>query len=317
MSFIEQLQGDLLSPKVPLTDTLRKAKVLARQLRSKDLDKWVSQELDGYKTKNDLPDYRIILSSLVGKCTNGFYLISNQSVPLLNIAEDLRKELTTFYIFDGIRTVEDLASKQERHFILPADVVKLINYYLDRSGGYYFVEVEHTIGPHDFQQVLDTVKNRLLDFILDLTETWNPKLPPDQEAVSSLVGIHIYNHAQGGNMTSVFDQRGQNVNYQFNAAGDINISEIRDKQSLVNEIAKLRLEIEKVKAANLVSPDTALEAEYHLLQAGKQAEQEKPNKGSILDHIGKAKNLFVDLTAAAGLVKALIEVGQLVEKLLP
>ena len=52
---LRQIQTDLLDQKVALSNILRKAKVLASQLRSEELGKWVSQELDGYKPNDDLP----------------------------------------------------------------------------------------------------------------------------------------------------------------------------------------------------------------------------------------------------------------------
>ena len=47
----EQIQIDLLNPDASLSTVLRKARVLASQLKSKELQGWVEQELEGYKTE--------------------------------------------------------------------------------------------------------------------------------------------------------------------------------------------------------------------------------------------------------------------------
>lgn len=195
MDMLRQIQADLLKQDVPLSTTLRKAKVLASQLRSDELRNWVSQELDGYKSSNELPDYRVIPTGCVGKWTNGYRMITNHAVPLMRIDdENLKKHwLTTFYLYDGIRTVEELATGQERHFILPSDITVLVNHFVSEHGS-GFVELEYVVGTHTFEQVLDTVKNRLLDFVLKLDENWHMSdTPPSKDDLRNLVSVVIYN----------------------------------------------------------------------------------------------------------------------------
>jgi hypothetical protein len=74
MNILEQIQTDLLNQDVPLSTILRKAKVLASQLHSEKLADWVSQELDGYKSDKDLPDYRVLgrLAVALGQMDTGW-----------------------------------------------------------------------------------------------------------------------------------------------------------------------------------------------------------------------------------------------------
>ncbi len=61
-SLVEQLQADAIQRSVPITDLLRKAKLLAAKLGSSDLANWVEREVVGYEgVPNDgLPAYRQI-----------------------------------------------------------------------------------------------------------------------------------------------------------------------------------------------------------------------------------------------------------------
>ena len=77
---------------------------------------------------------------------------------------------------------------------------------------------------------------------------------------------------------SVFDQRGQQVQYQYNAAGNISFDAVRDKTGLADELEKLKRELEQAKHSNAVNADIAVEAEYHLLQATKEARKDEPDK---------------------------------------
>jgi YD repeat-containing protein len=315
-NILQQIQADVLNQNVSLSNTLRKAKVLASQLRSQELSNWVSSELDGYKSEKDLPDYRVIRTRSIGKWTNGAWLATNHGVPLYKITDEkLVETLTTLQVHEGIRTVEQYAAKQEHHFVFAPEITALVNHYVSEDG-YGYSEIQLAIGAHEFEQILDTVKNRLLDFVLKLDETWNPaENPPSRDRLRELVSVVIYNNPQGGNV-SVFDQRGQQVTYQYNAAGNINIDSARDNIGLATELEKLVEEIERAKEAKAVVKEIAVEAEYHVMQSAKEAKSKRPNKGSILEHIGKAKALLDDVAAAAGLVTALLKAAEVASNIL-
>jgi hypothetical protein len=58
VSLIQQLQNDILDPKTSLNTILRRAKVLASTLRNEEFKKWLDNELDGYRDRSAVPDYR-------------------------------------------------------------------------------------------------------------------------------------------------------------------------------------------------------------------------------------------------------------------
>lgn len=57
-SIVLELQRDAIDTKVPVSDLLRKALVVARKLHVTDIEKWTRHELDGYPPKEDVPSYR-------------------------------------------------------------------------------------------------------------------------------------------------------------------------------------------------------------------------------------------------------------------
>lgn len=54
---------------------------------------------------------------------------------------------------------------------------------------------------------------------------------------------------------AVFDQRGQQVNYQYNAAGDINLDFVQNQTQLVEELGKLKAELSKAAEAYIPQVD--------------------------------------------------------------
>lgn len=314
MEILPQIQSDLLDPTVPLSAILRKAKVLASQLKSEELARWVDRELDGYDDIHDLPDYRRLATTVAGTWTNGYYVVKNRGLSLASIEDDdLRNRLTTFLASQGIREVEQIPEMlaEGHHFQLPAEVAALVNTHVAERG-YFYSQLHFSLGAHNFEQMLDTVRNRLLDFVLQLTSQWDPqKSLPAEEDVSQLISVVIHNKPEGGPVT-VFDQRGQQVTYQYNAAGNIRIADANSSEDLAEELAKLRAEIERAKLAGVVTEDTAIETQFHLLEASRELEGAKPDQKSILSNIGKARALLDDVAAAAGLVTALVKAAEVV-----
>jgi Asp-tRNA(Asn)/Glu-tRNA(Gln) amidotransferase C subunit len=315
VDILRQIQSDLLRQDAALSNILRKAKVLASQLRSDELGSWVSQELDGYKSKRELPDYRVLTTGCVGNLTDGFSIVERVDVPVWEVKDDrLREQITTFWAIHGIRTIERFAVSQDQHFRLTPALTALVNSIVGEEGCGY-VSLELAVGPPHFEQILDTVRNRLLEFVLKLDENWHiDDKPPSKDEVKHLVQVMIYNNQPGANM-SVFDQRGQQVSYQYNAAGNINMHSGLNRNELAHELEKLRGEVERAKELRAIDQNVAVEAEYHLMQATKEVRKDKPDKSSFLEHVHKTKSVLEGVAAATGLVTALVKAVEIASKI--
>ncbi|HAZ43422.1 MAG TPA: hypothetical protein DDW76_22055 [Cyanobacteria bacterium UBA11369] len=115
---------------------------------------------------------------------------------------------------------------------------------------------------------------------------------------------------------SVFDQRGQKVSYQYNAAGDINLSAVHNRADLVSELEKLKTEVKKARDAQVIDTEVATDVDYEITKAVQQASKPEPSKNTILDHINKAKDYLKGVAEAGGILTALIQVAELVQKFL-
>jgi hypothetical protein len=114
---------------------------------------------------------------------------------------------------------------------------------------------------------------------------------------------------------ATFDQRGQNVNYQYNAAGDINFNGVQNKDDLAQELKKLLGEVTKATQAGAIKDEVAVDVESNLRKAVIQAEKPEPDKKSILNYLNDAKGLVAGLTSATGLVGGLVQAIQLVGRM--
>ena len=118
---------------------------------------------------------------------------------------------------------------------------------------------------------------------------------------------------------AVFDQRGQQVTYQYNAAGDINFGAVQNRSDVIRELDKLKAEVTKAAEAQVIDAEVATNVEYQLTKAVQQAKKPDSDKKGILDHINTAKGLIESVTttsrAVSGMVTALAEAAQQVDAL--
>lgn len=113
---------------------------------------------------------------------------------------------------------------------------------------------------------------------------------------------------------AIFDQRGQHVNYQYNAAGDINFGAVQNRIDVIGELEKLQVELGKAIEAGVFEEETATDAKYRLDKAVQQAKKPEPDKKSIMDHLNEAKALIEGVAAAGGMVAALMQAAEVVQK---
>ena len=57
-SIVIELQKDALDKNAAASDLLRKAFVVARKLKIKEFEDWISKELDGYSDNDIIPEYK-------------------------------------------------------------------------------------------------------------------------------------------------------------------------------------------------------------------------------------------------------------------
>ncbi|QSV55828.1 MAG: hypothetical protein HEP80_20140 [Dolichospermum sp. UKL201] len=322
---LERIQEEILNPEVALHRILLKAKLLAHDLKNDRLKQWVKYELDGYPDIDKVPDYRILYPQLLAYIFNGYNGHKSLPISLINTPDWFQETADKIRFSPGIKTVEEFAASQENiTFNWNAEQIAIWNEYnpLGR-GGHQCYQVRRPVSPSVFAQILLTVRSRLQDFILELSDIpW--KIPKDSalsDQIERLVSLTIYNNAQGGNMAT-FDQREQKVQNQNNAArdinikGDINIGAIQNTNDFIRELQKVKSELSKAGEAEIIDAEIVTDVDYEIATAIQEAKKPTPDKNFVLQTIEKAKNLLSQNPAAVPLVTALVNLSAAVMKLL-
>lgn len=207
MSLVEEIQSDILDPSIPLSSIMRKAKVLAHGLRSTDLEQWVERELNGYFSEPDtLPDYRKAGAHSYGNFFGPFGSgLQNAPIPTLNLPTEIQDFASTLQFREGIRELESLVESGSELLREPwpanstAVVSKEIYKHL------VLAQAWKVVPKGALEHILDTVRNRLLSFVLEL-EKLSPEgyaAPSTQQPISKEQVSQVFNTFILGNQNIV------------------------------------------------------------------------------------------------------------------
>lgn len=323
-NLLDQIQNELVQTNHSFSNTLRKALVLAKRINSSPLQEWVRSELNGYASPSLVPDYRVVSSRSFVNYVTVYKQVSR--VPVMIESEHFLQAS----ILDGISGLEDIIQKAraEPNAVLqidwPLSTFEVIAsmYAKDR------VQVTRgwkEVAPSELVQILDSAKNRLLDFTLELeglTSSSGKTLGNlNQYQIDSLVNDRILKNPkfiiQGVENMSVFDQRGQNVNYQYNAAGNISFDSVNNQFDVIETLEMLQEEVSTAIESGQLDEDTATDAEYQMKKAVQQAKKPEAKKETIIEHLSSIKNLVAGAVSLAGLVKGISEAIVAVQKFFP
>jgi AbiTii len=204
VSLLSDIQEGAADDRVSVASLLRKVKVLSSRLGVQDVGNWADKELaGGYESGNDLPPYRGPFNADVrgdvlalGPFGGGY---QNYPVPPLMFSEDIRSgALFKLFFFQGMAELEDLASRaQDLQEPWPSDALAMIDRLQEGGVATWdrpmrWVEIHKVITRSTIVGVIDAVRNRLLEFTLQL-ETVEPAAARNERASHPDRVLQVFN----------------------------------------------------------------------------------------------------------------------------
>ncbi len=211
MSLLRDIQNYTVSANMCTADLLRMCKILAARLMSKELNEWVDRELNGYRSDEKLPDYRVVTRlDAKGHFFGPFGAsLSNAPIPTLSIPESLQIWVKDLPLKSGVVVYEDLLSSGEAVPLQnpwPPELIRLIEH---KGGplynGYYCVQAWSIVPRGALLHILDAVRNKILGFALDI-ERENPasgEVPAGTVPVPPTVVLNVFNQHFHGAVANV------------------------------------------------------------------------------------------------------------------
>src|SRR4051812_11892820 len=191
MQLIKELRNDAIDGKISLANTLRKAKVLASLLKHGDLKNWLDNELNGYRQDDpNVPDYRISYAESFGNFSKvgfvgGISELKNYHIPKFAVPEHLKEYVEKLLITQGVRSLESLVENpqfQQYRVTWSGDAVVAASSIYQN---FQCLTAWRDIGASELVHILDTIRNRLLSFILELEEL-HPDIAESEDAISHI-----------------------------------------------------------------------------------------------------------------------------------
>ena len=223
MSIIQQLQDDIVNPEVSLAAILRRAKILAYRLRHDELKKWVDNELNGYPGEDSIPRYRRYQTHSYGDFFGSLGThVTNAPIPTISLPDSLKGFAKEISMDGGVGSLEgmmhspDIRKYGAIKFAWPPDAIAFAaqtTIYKDMN----LVSAWKWLGSNHITQILETVRNRLLRFVLELQDSFPELTESDdkireipQERTTVIFNTHIHGNqnvvATGANITQHVQQ---------------------------------------------------------------------------------------------------------------
>ena len=170
MSLLREIQNTAIDSDIALASLLRKCKVLAVRLGSTEFKTWVDNELSGYTSQNDLPEYRILSVNSKGHFLGAFGSGMNYAdIPLMCIPEKLRESMSQSYMMEPVASLEALVANSDGGAAQEPwdpDIVVLLGQKIYQRMN--CVQAWKVIPINAVVAALDEIRNRILNFVLEI-----------------------------------------------------------------------------------------------------------------------------------------------------
>lgn len=219
MKLLEQIQREAVDGTSSLTSLLRKCQILASTLRNQDFKRWVSCELNGYGESDTIPPYRRLAADSVGTFSGyGGRFLRNQPIPMCNLPEELAEKLSAVSFTEGVGSLEHLLeNSQDGQLASRWPSAIIASYQAKFIEGFVLMEAFMVVSRAEVAGILETIRNRILEFVLELGEKYPDKSfeKPEQDVESGVVQSVVNNYIFGN---------GNRVASGSGASNDISIS---------------------------------------------------------------------------------------------
>jgi len=244
MQLIETITNELTDVNLSLTSPLLKTKLLASRIGNQKLLIWVTNELNGYKDKADLPDYRKTTGEIVGDYVNGMNVINNHVLPIPSFDNSFDDELRAFELFDGIEPLEQMAVLYKENLLKQftqgqvAVFQKLLINHANTFENFSLISAGVRVPVNTVKRVLNAVRNQLLDFMIALetefgVEVQIETLQFNKQKITTIMNTTINTNGDGNLINT-----GAGANITYSATINKGNQDALKKSLLENEVSE-------------------------------------------------------------------------------
>jgi len=213
MKLLTEIIELLGSDKPDLNSALFKTKVLMHKMGQKKAREWVDSKINGYKESAVLPSYRILEVTVFGNVSNGYTRHTNMPLTTLHLDEKLRDIMNTADLRQSIAVIEEYSKSDD--LVMPVEPALAGELGKVFSAGFRLERTWREPSAGAMLQVVNEVRSSLLDFVLDLSDSFPEEIDTaEMKLASKEKGVEgmFQNAVFGANTTIVVgDNNNQNI----------------------------------------------------------------------------------------------------------
>lgn len=276
MSIVLELQEGIYNNSLSTVEILRKAYIISRKLKIKDISEWLDSEMNGYNN-SEVPDYRKIFGVIRG--WNPYHGWQ----PVL-MEKEMEEAYSSFSLLQSIAEIECLINDVEGNTI---ECRNGATSHLTKEIG---ADTKISLSKAQLKNILGVVNNRILDWTLVLEEkgVLGERMTFTKEEKDKAVNISI-SGVHNSPIQIQTENSSQEVNYSLSE------EELSKADDLISSLVEILSENSKLTNDLMVDFESAKT----------QLKKEKPNKrfiktllmpiGGLITSIPKAVEIFDSL----------------------
>jgi hypothetical protein len=176
---IQSLKEKILNPNVKVSELLREAKIIAHELEDKEFLQWVDRELNGYSENDKVPQYRMLRGRPVARHPyHGWVpVLSRPGQNIEGQKSGFIELISKCHLRESIPELESFQSDKELICYYPEDLRKEIY----KATGFN-TEFALIVSPVSITRILESVRNKLSDWIVDKARSMNIEILEDKKS---------------------------------------------------------------------------------------------------------------------------------------
>lgn len=280
-SLVQELEQDAYDSGASLSNMLRKAKAVAVKLQLKQPIQWVEAELNGYTT-DEVPEYRKIHGRLKGH--NPYRGL----IPMSFNDSELEAIVSAYWSREPVGTIEHILATTNEP-MLPITGEKAAALARMSSAPDFLMYL--LFSPSSFQAILNAVRNRVLDWSLQLQTDGilgeGMSFRAEEKAKVSDKG-HTYNIGSIANFAG---------NLGGQVGGDVSATSIQNIEQELEKVAALVAQLRTYQGQMGLGARQQAEVNRHIDALDEKVRAKKPKPSVIM---GLLKSIKATAEGAAG-----------------
>nr|WP_243758342.1 hypothetical protein [Allobranchiibius sp. GilTou38] len=188
------MRAQALDPDFATTDVLRTALALGGEAKSEKLKSWARQELNGYGSPDNVPDYRRLAAAIALDGISGYSQIRGQAMSVWDLPKDARERVPErLPLTQPLEEIESLGRVEGGFTKMGHGSLEIARLYMNRSSDslQHVDRIYFTVSSASIRALVGRVRTALVELVTELAAYDQDLATPTTEATDRAVTLFI------------------------------------------------------------------------------------------------------------------------------